>query len=260
MSRVVICGKGGVGKTTITALLAEALADQRPLIVDADPVGRLGRALGVAPEKTVAEVLEPLIERRGVDRAAIGTQAVRELLTPVPGVGSLLAMGVHHRRGCFCSINRLLRLAVDTVAGEFNLVLLDAEGGAEHINRATAGTVHYLIVVAEPTVAAMEVALALSHEAEQFLSPTERCLVLNQTRRPRDPDVEEEIWNMMALHWQNRIWITMPHSPAIATRQAKGQNLLGIEDQSLQDAVRPLARWIRGEEAIQSPTKERGCQ
>ncbi len=240
MNRVVICGKGGVGKTTVTALLAESLAARRLLIVDADPVGRLGAALGVTPRGTVAEQLEIAAQQRGVDRAGLSIQAVRNILTPVPTIGDLLALGMHHHKGCFCSINQLLRLALDTVSNEFDLVLMDAEGGVEHINRQTMGEVQHLIVVAEPTVTSLQVALALADEAERQLSASTRRLVLNQTQHGQS--MTKELDELLEL-WQDPITF-LQYAPSIVERQATGESLLGMNGQIV-PYMNNLAAWLR---------------
>ena len=58
---IAVCGKGGVGKTVFSALLARALAAagvQPLLLVDADPVGGLTSAIGERAVETLSGVRE----------------------------------------------------------------------------------------------------------------------------------------------------------------------------------------------------------
>ncbi|MDI7251271.1 MAG: AAA family ATPase, partial [Actinomycetota bacterium] len=61
---VAVCGKGGVGKTTVAALLARLLREdgrRRVLVVDADPAVGLGMALRIFPPRTVNDVRKEII-------------------------------------------------------------------------------------------------------------------------------------------------------------------------------------------------------
>ena len=72
--RIVITGKGGVGKTTITALLAHLFAQQgfRVLAIDGDPQQNLAVTLGIPPPVVeriipVCQSVEYLREKTGAD-------------------------------------------------------------------------------------------------------------------------------------------------------------------------------------------------
>jgi CO dehydrogenase maturation factor len=60
--KIAISGKGGVGKTTLAALLAMAYAESgyRVIVADADPDGNMASALGIPPE--LAEGIKPIVE------------------------------------------------------------------------------------------------------------------------------------------------------------------------------------------------------
>ena len=153
-----MCGKGGVGKTAFSALLARALLETgtKPLLlIDADPAGGLVSAIGERVSKTLAGVRETLIAaaRRGGDaeKTHLARQLdylVMESLLERPGY-SILAMGRPREKGCFCPANTLLREAIDLVAGPFAATIIDAEAGIEQIQREVTRRVDRVIAVTD---------------------------------------------------------------------------------------------------------------
>lgn len=155
---IVVCGKGGVGKTALSALLARALLDAgvRPLLlIDADPVGGLGAAIGERGDKTLGAVRERVIaaaraagEAERERLAASLDYMVLEALCERDDY-SLLSMGHNTSKGCFCPVNKLLRSAIDQVVAPFAAVLIDAEAGIEQINREVTRRVTHVIAVTD---------------------------------------------------------------------------------------------------------------
>jgi len=108
-SRIAICGKGGVGKTTLAALLGRCLAGRpntRALLVDADPAGGLSLALGLRPEKTLNDLRVAALEAaRGAagDRRELAATLDYLLLEALVERGNLalLSAGRPDERGCY---------------------------------------------------------------------------------------------------------------------------------------------------------------
>jgi CO dehydrogenase maturation factor len=155
---IAICGKGGVGKTAVSALVSRALieAGRRPLLlIDADPVGGLTAAIGERAVKTLGMVREQIIAaaRHGDERhkARLADELdylVLEALLERDDY-ALLAMGRKTEKGCFCPVNTLLRDAIDTLVQPFAAVLIDAEAGIEQINRQVTRRVSQAVVVTD---------------------------------------------------------------------------------------------------------------
>ena len=77
--KIAITGKGGVGKTTLTALIAQVYADQgrQVLAVDADPSPCLAGALGFPAEararlSPISEMDDLILERTGAKKGQVG--------------------------------------------------------------------------------------------------------------------------------------------------------------------------------------------
>ena len=188
---VAVCGKGGVGKTVVSALLARAWLDAatRPvLLVDADPVGGLTTAIGVQPEKTLGSVRAELIAAARAAGDEDAKQRVAEQLDYLVletlqerGDHALIAMGRTTERGCYCSVNTLLRRALELIVAPFAAVLIDAEAGLEQINRQVTRRVSHTLVVTDGSRRSLDTLRAVT----ETLGP-ERVLAVANRRRGMD--------------------------------------------------------------------------
>jgi len=183
---IAICGKGGVGKTVLCALLSRALLDAeglRPLLlVDADPVAGLTSAIGERGKiKTLGEVREQIIKtvKEGEDaKRKVADQLdymVLEALAERDGY-SLFAMGRNERKGCYCPVNSLLRDAIDIIAKPFPAVLIDAEAGIEQINRQVTRRVTRVVVVTDGSTRSAETLALIT----QMIDPARITAVANR--------------------------------------------------------------------------------
>jgi CO dehydrogenase maturation factor len=209
--RILITGKGGVGKTTITALLAHIFAQEgfRVLAIDGDPQQNLAVTLGVPPEKAdqiipVSKSVEYLREKIGAgpDISPGGlltlnpdvSDVVDRFSIPVADNLRLLVMGGVKQAGsgCLCAeytlltaILRHMRLLNDEV------ILLDTPAGLEHFGRAVADGFTCAVVVADPSYNALSVARESAALARQ-LGIGHILLVVNRVGSSADRDKARE--------------------------------------------------------------------
>ena len=172
--KLAISGKGGVGKTTLTALLAKAFSKRgyRVLAIDADPDANLAAALGYPnPEaiRPIAEMEDIIEERTGAKPGTSGgvfrlNPKVDDLPDKFSGEINgirLMRMGTVQKggAGCICPESTLLRALVQHLLIERQeVVLMDMEAGIEHLGRATSGFVDRLLIVVEPGKRSLETA------------------------------------------------------------------------------------------------------
>jgi CO dehydrogenase maturation factor len=167
--KVAITGKGGVGKTTLTALLAQAYADQGRdvLAVDADPSPCLAGALGFPAElraqlRPIAEMDALIEERTGAKPGTIGGFfTLNPRVDDIPERFSILHRGVRLLEmgsvelggsGCICPEAAMLKtLFTHLLFRKDDILLLDMYAGVEHLGRATVDFVDAMLVVVEPT-------------------------------------------------------------------------------------------------------------
>ena len=153
--RIALSGKGGTGKTTISALLIEALIREGGspvLAVDADPNANLNEALGLPLAETLGSMREDAFTKAippGMSRTGYIEYRFQQVLVESDGV-DLLAMGRPEGTGCYCFANRLLSEAMDLLTRHYRFVVMDMEAGMEHFSRGTIGTPDLLLVVSDP--------------------------------------------------------------------------------------------------------------
>lgn len=166
--KLAIGGKGGVGKTTITSLLARCIADidqnNRVIAIDADPVTNLATALGISenpPITPVSELSELIAERTGAKPGTIGgfftlnpkVDDIPERFSRERDGVKLLVMGTVKKggSGCICPESTILKALMNhLVLARKDIVIMDMEAGVEHLGRATSGSVDALVAVVNP--------------------------------------------------------------------------------------------------------------
>jgi len=153
-----IAGKGGVGKTTIAALLIRSLLGRglKPLLaVDADPNSCLHEKIGVEAGRTLGQIREESVHLKHESPAGIAKRDILEMEVQsaiIEGTGfDVLAMGRQEGPGCYCAVNNLLRSFVDGLGGAYKAVVIDNEAGMEHLSRRTNAGVDVMLFVCQPT-------------------------------------------------------------------------------------------------------------
>ena len=164
--KLAIGGKGGVGKTTVTSLLARCLAhtDKKVIAIDADPVTNLAAGLGIDESKPitpVSELKDLILERTGAEPGTMGGFfTLNPKVDDIPDRFSLekdgvrlLVMGTVETggSGCICPESTLLKALVNHLILNHNeIVIMDMEAGIEHLGRGTSGSMDGLIIVVNP--------------------------------------------------------------------------------------------------------------
>ncbi|HOD70643.1 MAG TPA: AAA family ATPase [Deltaproteobacteria bacterium] len=193
-SRIIaLCGKGGVGKTSVSALLVRCLAGRegrKVLAIDADPSAGLAASLGVRVKKSVDDIRKDLVSRLTHGRRTADPETVRALdyelfdaLSEGDGF-ALLSIGRPEDEGCFCRVNSLLKDIIRDLASGFDYVLIDGEAGIEQINRRVMKEVDDLVILSDTSVKGITVARAISKVARENRAVDCRTigLVLNRVR------------------------------------------------------------------------------
>jgi CO dehydrogenase maturation factor len=205
--KLAISGKGGVGKTTLTALLAKAFTKRgyRVLAIDADPDANLAAALGYPNPETIrpiAEMADLIEERTGAKPGTTGAifkmnpkvDDLPEKLSAEANGIRLMRMGTVKKGGggCICPESTLLKALVQHLLIERqDVVLLDMEAGIEHLGRGTSQFVDRLVVVLEPGKRSLETAAKIRELAED-IGLRKLGAVGNKIRDPKDEDFLKE--------------------------------------------------------------------
>ena len=165
--KIAIGGKGGVGKTTVTSLLARCLAtdkNNKVIAIDADPVANLAAGLGIPedqPITPISQLTELITERTGAKPGTMGGFfTLNPKVDDIPDRFSrerdgvkLLVMGTVQSggSGCICPESTILKALMNhLVLFRDEIVIMDMEAGVEHLGRATSASVDALIIVVNP--------------------------------------------------------------------------------------------------------------
>lgn len=165
--KIAIGGKGGVGKTTVTSLLARCLAvneNNKVIAIDADPVANLAAGLGIPEDEPITPIsgLTELIEERTGAKAGTmgGFFSLNPKVDDIPDRFSLvrdnvklLVMGTVQSggSGCICPESTVLKALMNhLVLFRDDIVVMDMEAGVEHLGRATSASVDALVIVVNP--------------------------------------------------------------------------------------------------------------
>lgn len=163
--KLVVSGKGGVGKTTFSGTVAMILAEEgkKVLAVDSDPSMNLHSALGLKNPKPISELKELIAERTVMDTGIFKLNPrvddIPERFSAKKGNLRLIVMGTIERggEGCICPESAFLKALVrHLVLKKDEVLILDTEAGVEHLGRSVAEKFDLMIVVCEPSQKAVE--------------------------------------------------------------------------------------------------------
>ena len=214
--KIAITGKGGVGKTTLSAILSHLFASEgkKVIAVDADPDANLASAFGISRDevskiKPIAEMTWLIEERTGAKPGAPG--GIFKLNPKVDDIPSefghrfgniiLLVTGRSKEAasGCYCPENVFLRRLLKHLTVERSeVVIVDMEAGIEHLTRGTAEAVDAFIVVVEPGQRSIQTATTVK-EMAKGLGVKEVFVVANKVRGEKDLDFIKTGLGDMAL-------------------------------------------------------------
>ncbi|MHB1034874.1 MAG: ATP-binding protein [Pirellulales bacterium] len=202
--KLAVVGKGGVGKTTVSAALARRLAarGESVIAVDADPDGNLPAALGVPADRTPTPIVamrDLILDRTGAKDGGAGlmfklnpdVDDLPERFCVDAGGVKLLVLGTVETggKGCMCPEGTVLKALMQHLLLRVpDHVILDMEAGLEHMGRASARGVDALIAVVEPGMRSVQTALRVERLAKDI--GIERTLVVaNKIHAPHELEV-----------------------------------------------------------------------
>jgi len=225
--KIVVAGKGGAGKTTVSGTIARALAraGNPVLALDADANPMLGVSLGVGFEKTdMLNSVRQALDAGDVEHQPTVEGMVENFGTDAPdGVRLVVASRIDNDSpGCQCcgvSPDQILR----ELEHEYRIVICDLEAGIGTLTRMAPGNADVIVVVANPTAKALEVA----RRAVELADDLAEVVVL--ANRVRD---EEDMKAIKAVLGEERELIVIPEDPVIAAADRDGTAPIDLDPDS----------------------------
>lgn len=190
---IAVAGKGGIGKSTIAALVVLGLkaAGERPILaVDADPDSNLATLLGVEAEESVADLREEVRNNvqsfpAGMSKAAYVEAGLHEAIAEAEGF-DIITMGRGEGSGCYCYLNSLIRKFSDDLTPSYKWVVFDNEAGLEHLSRRTTENVDALLVVVTENPLSLHSAKKIMEITTSLKSRIARTYAVTNMVKPRN--------------------------------------------------------------------------
>lgn len=233
-----ISGKGGVGKTTLAALMLKILTEKKQkniLAIDANPDSNLFNLLGApTAKKTVGDVTNEL--RESLDKGEIPPNVLKkdlleyrifEILEETPKL-DLLVMGRSEGEGCYCMVNKLLAEIIDTLSKNYDLTVMDEHAGLEHLSRRTDREVDVMVIVTDPSSMGFQTARRIKELAEEVHIEFKKiCLVGNKFTPAIEPMVKDEA-SKIGVEYAGYL----PHDDNVLKYNLEGRPLVELPPES----------------------------
>jgi len=230
---IAITGKGGVGKTTVSALLIKNLLAEGKtpvLAIDADPNSCLDAALGVHVIDTVGRAREDVRNSASTDVNVSKRELLRlkleSALVEEKGF-DLIAMGRPEGEGCYCYANNVLKEIIAEISSGYPYVVLDNEAGLENLSRRIVQKVDLMILVSDASNSGLQTLIRLFELAgEMKMKYGKLALVINKLRNDKLPDRIKEIKEKTNAD----IVIGLPDDDELSEFAQENKNFLNISD------------------------------
>ncbi len=232
---IVVAGKGGTGKTLMSALLVRNMRKYGAVLaIDADPDSNLPEALGVELQKTVGQARELVTEFKTrktehtvVTAEKLFEQHVMESIAEEKDF-DILAMGRSEGQGCYCAVNHILRSIIDSQAQNYPTVVIDSEAGLEHISRRTARDVDVMLVVTDASARGLSTARRVNDLAEELKVDFGSTVVVvnkitDQTRQIVEKQAKESGMEFLGF---------IPFDPQLAENDALGKPIWDLPEEN----------------------------
>ncbi len=230
---IAVSGKGGTGKTTLSALVVRYWIKRfhKPVLaVDADPNSNLGSKLGLECDCTIGGLREDALKHKhdesGTPKQRNIEYEVQQAIAEGRGF-DLLSMGRGEGPGCYCSVNNMLRTFLHDVASGYECIVIDNEAGMEHLSRRTDDKVDLMLIVCDQTPTGMKSARRIAELATELEVVKGRTgLVVNRVSDAAS--VEHEASAATGLE----VLGCVPDDPVIRDFELRSEPLLNLPDDS----------------------------
>lgn len=194
-----VAGKGGVGKTSLSAafvrLLTETHPDARILAIDADPAVGLSTALGVEVRQTLDDIRKQIVSsvedgepREAIELLSEARYRIFDTMVEQQKF-SFLAIGRPETAGCYCKVNAYLKEIINLLAGDFDYVVIDGEAGIEQISRRVMEQVSHLVLVTDQSAKGVNVCREIKEAADDLITYERIGMIVNRVVDPSMNDL-----------------------------------------------------------------------
>ncbi len=231
---IALAGKGGVGKTTISALLIKYLTERNMtpiLAVDADANANLNELLGLKLGATIGQIRKELKGDMppNMTRDQYMEMKVHQSLVEASGF-DLMAMGQPDGPGCYCAANQHLAMTMDHLAENYQYILVDNEAGMEHLSRMNLRDIDYLLVVSDPSARGIMTAKRIAELTGPLgIQIKKKCLIVNRVPEPASKELLTKIDEAVQSS-DLPLGGLLPASNELVAQEIAGKSYLKLDD------------------------------
>ena len=227
---IALTGKGGVGKTSISAALVKLLVEEFPekkiLAIDADPAIGLATALGIEPEVTLDDIRNEIVAnvedgntKEAMELLSESRYKIAEAIVEKEGF-AFLAIGRPESAGCYCRINSYLKEVITMISEQFDYVVIDGEAGIEQINRRVMEKVTHLLLISDTS----KKGLTIENVAMELVKYDRIGLIVN---RVEDPAMIERLYTRGL-----ELLAAIPSDKKLALYDFEGRSIMELPEES----------------------------
>jgi len=231
---IAMAGKGGTGKTTLSALLLRYLLKNGKtpvLAVDADSNANLNELLDLEVDATIGSIRK---EIKGdlppnMSRDQFMEMKVHQALIEQKGY-DLMVMGQPDGPGCYCAANQYLAMTMDHLAGNYAYILVDNEAGMEHLSRMNLRNIDNLLVISDPSARGILTARRIAELTGPLgIEIKHRHLIVN---RAPDPAPEALLAKIREAEQESGLPLggMLPASSDLVSQELSGASYLALSE------------------------------
>ncbi len=231
---IAMAGKGGTGKTTISALLIKYLKNRGitpVLAVDADSNANLNELLNLKVGLTIGQVRKELKGDipAGMTRDQFMEMKIHQALVEESGF-DLLVMGQPDGPGCYCAANQHLAMTMDHLGENYPVILVDNEAGMEHLSRMNLRDIDLLLVTSDPSARGIMTAKRISDLTGPLgVTIKKQCLIVNRVPAPAPAELRHKIDQAVAESGLE-LGGLIPASADLVNQELSGESYLDLSE------------------------------
>ena len=193
-----MAGKGGTGKTTLSAFLIKYLVEKEltpVLAVDADANENLNELVGLSVETSLGDIRERMKTETppGMAKRDYMEMYINRAIIEAKGF-DLLVMGRPEGPGCYCMANTILAQIIEGLARSYRYLIVDNEAGMEHLSRLNLRKIHTLFVVSDPSIRGIVTAARIADLTKALkVEVKNKVLVVNRVPNDLPAALEDQI-------------------------------------------------------------------
>ncbi|TFG16418.1 MAG: hypothetical protein EU531_06535 [Promethearchaeota archaeon] len=188
---IAVLGKGGVGKSILTTLMAKSIFleyNLKLLLIDADPTHpHLSKMVKLKPERSLekvrADLINSILSKEESTESIVENVDFNVYNAMVESKEfSLFSIGQPEGPGCFCPSNAILRKVLESISKDFDVILIDCEAGLEIVNRLVIESVDIILIVTDISIRGVDTAASIRSSADKFTKYKRMGIIINKVK------------------------------------------------------------------------------